>query len=117
MNSTVASGTGSFSNKTMPSTRMRPLFEQPVTTDAVMKAKKRQLAFADLILRFLRFLFTRRNRLSVVSATQKLVGLVIDILHDEMDRAVDEGEIRSSRMARPEAPGHAVVGHGMLRAS
>ena len=66
---------------------------------------------------FLRFLFPKWNRLAVVSAAQKLVRLVIDILHDEMDRTVDEGEIRPSRVARSEAPGHAVVGHGMLRAS
>src|SRR5262249_47188497 len=60
-------------------------------------------------------LFKSRHGLAVVAAAEQLVSLVVNVLSDEMNRAVHESKISALWMARFESPGNAIIGHGVLR--
>src|SRR5258707_13623113 len=49
------------------------------------------------------------NRLTVITATQEVVGPGVDALRQEMDAAIREGEIRAAGVPRGKAPGDVPV--------
>src|SRR5205807_6580445 len=66
--------------------------------------------------RLMQKLSRNHYRLIVISATEVLIHLVLNVLIDEMNGAIDEHELDPVHMTRFESPGDIVVEHRVPRA-